>query len=77
MLQDIGPGLWSSVNPGYAPLKLASSQHSVHRYQKSKGWGEHVSPRLDHTPTPKPTFKPVASCARAHTRGLAAPRMRD
>ena len=42
MLKDIGPGLWTSINPGYAPLKLASSQHRTHAYDKSKGWGDKV-----------------------------------
>ena len=26
MLKDIGPGLWISINPGYAPMKFSSSQ---------------------------------------------------
>ena len=42
MLKDIGPGLWTSINPGYAPLKLASSSHRTHLYDKGKGWGESV-----------------------------------
>ena len=40
--QDIGPGLWTSVNPQYAPLKPTSSQHRAHNYDKSKGWGDRV-----------------------------------
>ena len=42
MLKDIGPGLWTSINPQYAPLKLSSSQHRTHSYDKSKGWGSKV-----------------------------------
>jgi len=42
MLKDIGPGLWASINPSYAPLKLASSSHRVHAYDKSKGWADRV-----------------------------------
>ena len=42
MLKDIGPGLWTSINPSYAPLKLASSQHKVHTYDRQKGWADKV-----------------------------------
>ena len=42
MLKDIGPALWISVNPNYAPFKLTSSQHSVHKWEEKKGWGEKV-----------------------------------
>ena len=42
MLKDIGPGLWTSINPGYAPMKLSSSQHRTHAFDKTKGWGEKV-----------------------------------
>jgi len=42
MLKDSGPGLWTSINPGYAPLKLASSSHRTHLYDKTKGWGDAV-----------------------------------
>jgi len=42
MLKDIGPGLWISINPAYAPLKFSSSQHRVHAFDKKKGWGDRV-----------------------------------
>jgi len=42
MLKDIGPGLWVSINPAYAPIKAASSQHRSHFYDKTKGWGDKV-----------------------------------
>lgn len=42
MLKDIGPGLWTSINPMYAPMKLSSSQHRVHKYDQASGWGEKV-----------------------------------
>ena len=42
MLKDIGPGLWTSINPSYAPLKLASSTHKAHTYDRNKGWGDKV-----------------------------------
>ena len=42
MLKDIGPGLWTSINPSYAPMKLASSMHRCHVYDKGKGWGDKV-----------------------------------
>jgi len=42
MLKDIGPMLWTSVNPSYAPFKLSSSQHRIHRFDKTRGWGERV-----------------------------------
>ena len=42
MLKDIGQGLWTSINPSYAPIKLSSSQHRTHVYDKTKGWGDRV-----------------------------------
>ena len=42
MLRDIGPGLWTSINPMYTPLKLKSTTHTTHAFFKSKGWGEKV-----------------------------------
>ena len=42
MLKDIGPALWVSINPNYAPIKLQSSQHRIHVYDKTKGWGDRV-----------------------------------
>ena len=42
MLKDIGPALWISVNPNYAPTKLASSQHRAHIFDRKRGWGERV-----------------------------------
>ena len=42
MLGDIGPGLWSSINPMYAPMKPRCTSYDAHSYDKSKGWGEKV-----------------------------------
>ena len=42
MLKDIGPGLWVSINPAYAPIKQSSSSHRVHFFDKKKGWAEKV-----------------------------------
>ena len=42
MLKDIGPGLWISINPAYAPIKSSSSSHRVHFFDKKKGWAEKV-----------------------------------
>ena len=42
MLRDIGPGLWVSINPSYAPKKLTSSSQSTHVYLKDGAWGERV-----------------------------------
>jgi len=42
MLRDIGPGLWSGVNPGYVPTAFSSSSHSVHTFNTKEGWGERV-----------------------------------
>lgn len=42
MLKDIGPALWISVNPNYAPTKLASTMHKSHIFDRTKGWGEKV-----------------------------------
>ena len=40
MLKDIGPGLWISINPAYAPLKYSSTSHRSHAFDKAKGWAE-------------------------------------
>ena len=40
--QDIGPSLWISVNPNYAPSRFSSTQHRTHHYNRAKGWGEKV-----------------------------------
>ena len=42
MLKDIGPALWISVNPQYAPTKAASTTHLAHIYHKNAGWGARV-----------------------------------
>ena len=42
MLKDIGPALWISVNPTYAPIPFGSSMQSTHIYKKDAGWGEKV-----------------------------------
>jgi len=42
MLKDIGPQLWTSINPGYAPMRLVSTNDKTHFYDKSKGWGDKV-----------------------------------
>jgi len=42
MLRDIGPGLWSGMNPGYVPTHFSSSSHSVHAFTQKEGWGEKV-----------------------------------
>ncbi len=42
MLRDIGPGLWTSINPGYTSFRLSSSQHTTHAFNPKRGWGEKV-----------------------------------
>ena len=42
MLKDIGPQLWTSMNPSYAPIKAESSQHRAHAYVKGQGWDDKV-----------------------------------
>lgn len=42
MLKDIGPGLWISINPSYAPMKATSTTHRTHYYDKNKGWADRV-----------------------------------
>jgi len=42
MLKDIGPQLWTSVNPMYAPSRLTSTNNRTHFYDKTKGWGDKV-----------------------------------
>ena len=36
MLKDIGPGLWVSINPAYAPIKVTCTSHRVHKYDKDR-----------------------------------------
>jgi len=42
MLRDIGPGLWTSINPGYNQHMMTSSMQTTHIYNKSKGWMDKV-----------------------------------
>jgi len=42
MLKDIGPQLWTSVNPMYPPSRLTSTNNRTHFYDKTKGWGDKV-----------------------------------
>ena len=42
MLRDIGPGLWTSINPGYTTFGLSSTSHSHHAFDPRKGWADRV-----------------------------------
>ncbi|KAL1529629.1 hypothetical protein AB1Y20_000571 [Prymnesium parvum] len=43
MLRDIGPGLWTSVNPAYNSYRNnCSTSHSTHTYDTKLGFGEKV-----------------------------------
>ncbi|KAL3927565.1 MAG: hypothetical protein SGPRY_002763 [Prymnesium sp.] len=43
MLRDIGPGLWSGVNPGYTPSQnLCSTSHATHIYDWTRGYDARV-----------------------------------
>lgn len=44
LLQDIGPGLWVSVNPAYTHQTrqgMTSTQHLSHPFEPERGWGEY------------------------------------
>jgi hypothetical protein len=41
LLNDIGPGLWKSINPSYFSASdklLVCTSHSTHRYNTQEGW---------------------------------------
>ena len=45
LLKDIGPGMWTSVNPMYIPgmsKHYQATSHASHGYDPAKGWADRV-----------------------------------